>query len=388
MVHANPARIDGDMLTVDRKFHTGMLGFAEKIEAPLVTMHPRATDHAPIMDPVTVNLRDLPYGIRAASFGPDWQPTPEGIEQLRREVARARLVYAYGDGMGVPPIARECGVPYILMLEYDLMTEIAATATQVKNPLRRLVRAVRTAWHYRTVTLPAMRGAHSLHCNGFPMFDVAEGERLDALMYLDSRMSLDMMMTKELLYERLASRAGQPLRLLYSGRYEPLKGTLDVVRVGLECIARGIEIDMHCYGQGSLAIEMRRLADQSDCRIVIHDAVPYPRLVEIARTFDLFVCCHIQNDPSCTYLESFGAGLPIVGYANRMWQRLRDASDAGFSSPIGRPKLVAETIGRFRDHSLLMNKSVQALEYAHGHSHEREHGKRIEALNEAIAEGV
>lgn len=77
---------------------------------------------------------------------------------------------------------------------------------------------------------------------------------------------------------------------------------------------------MHCYGQGPLRGEMDRLAGQTAAhgQILIHDTIPYPELFERSRTFGLFVCCHVQGDPSCAYLETFGSGLPIVGYANRM----------------------------------------------------------------------
>ena len=109
-----------------------------------------------------------------------------------------------------------------------------------------------------------------------------------------------------------------------------MKGAADVVRTGLECLKRGIDIELHCYGEGSLSNEMCRLATPAPGTITIHDAVPYPELVEISRTFDAFVCCHVQNDPSCTYLEALGAGLPIIGYANRMWSRLQKASGAGY----------------------------------------------------------
>jgi colanic acid/amylovoran biosynthesis glycosyltransferase len=386
MVHPNPVRIDGDMLTVDRKFHSGMLAYAEKIKAPLVTIHPQANGAA-VLDPVTVPLGDLPYDIRTTQFRRDWQPTAEAVDAIRREVERARLVYTYGHGMGVPPIARDRGVPYVLTVEYDLKTEITATAMQVKNPLRRAVRAARTVWHYNAVTLPAMRGAHSLHCSGFPIFDVARREGLKSLLYLDSRMSADMMMSHDGVYRRLSKHRGYALKLLYSGRYEPLEGALDAVQVAASCLKQGIDVEMHCYGRGSLAPQMRQIASRyGGSRIVIHDAVPYHELVQIARGFDVFVCCRVQSDPSCTYLESMGAGLPIVGYANRMWERLREDSGAGFCSPMGKPHLVAKDIGRLAHHAVLAAKSVAALEYARSHSHEIEHGKRIEALNQALEE--
>jgi colanic acid/amylovoran biosynthesis glycosyltransferase len=389
MVHANHARIDGDILTIDRKFHIGMKDYAEKIKAPLVTLNPQAARDASIMDPVELKVSELPYRIVAIPYGGNWRPLPSAITLLKKEISPATLVYGgYGDGMGATAIAHACGVRYILILEYDLKTQIMATTMQVNGKLRRAIRAARTTWSYYKAGLPEMRRAHSVHCNGYPIYDVAMSENLNALLYLDSRMSSGMIMSQEELSDRLAERCDKPLRLLYSGRYEAMKGAVDAVKVGLECLAMGIEIEMHCYGQGSLAAEMRELAQRSNSRIVIHDAVPYPDLVKIARTFDLFVCCHVQNDPSCTYLESFGAGLPIVGYANRMWERLCDASGAGLCSAIGKPHLVAADIQQFKNHATLSGKSVKALNFARAHSYETEHGKRIEALNEVLAEGA
>jgi colanic acid/amylovoran biosynthesis glycosyltransferase len=185
----------------------------------------------------------------------------------------------------------------------------------------------------------------------------------------------------------LAARAGRPLRLLFSGRYERLKGVTDAVKAAVECVRRGLDVEMHFYGQGSLRGEMERIAAKAarPGRIHIHDAVPYPELVIISRTFDVFVCCHIQSDPSCTYLESFGAGLPIVGYGNRMWRRLSEASGAGLVSPLGRPALVADDVQRLaNDFQLLSTLSERAVAFAQEHSYESEFGKRIQALNLAL----
>jgi glycosyltransferase involved in cell wall biosynthesis len=205
------------------------------------------------------------------------------------------------------------------------------------------------------------------------------------LLYFDSRMSRELIISADQLEARLARRR-MPLKLLYSGRYERLKGSVDAVKVAEICLRRSLDVQMHCYGQGRLKAEMLDLAKHSDGRIVIHDAVPYSELVNIAAGFDVFVCCHIQNDPSCTYLESFGAGLPIVGYANRMWQRLRNESGAGLSSPLGNPEKVADSIQLLiQDRELLGALSRKALSFAKAHCYENEWAKRINALNEAIS---
>jgi colanic acid/amylovoran biosynthesis glycosyltransferase len=385
MVHFNPARIEDRVLKVDRKFHVGMQTYAAQIRIPLTTVHPEMAADQVIMDLIEVPLSELSYRVMTIKTDGASRPLPLEIPRLREQIAGSRLVY--GGGLDSPRIASDLRVPYILMLEYDLQTQIVVSIGQSKSAPRRTIRAARCIWRYVTRSIPEMRGAHSLHCNGYPIYDATRRHNANSLLYFDSRMSKDMIIPTKDLTARLAGRLGRPLRLLFSGRYERMKGAGDAVRVGVECLRRGLDIEMHFYGQGSLRSEMENIAAQANPhgRIFIHDAVPYTELVKISRSFDLFVCCHIQSDPSCTYLESFGAGLPIVGYANRMWRRLSTDSQAGLVSPMGRPDKVADDIERlYSNFEIISAMSEKALEFAKNHCFEHEFRKRIDALNAAI----
>ena len=199
-----------------------------------------------------------------------------------------------------------------------------------------------------------------------------------------------MVVPEAVLRSRFSSRPRRSLRLLYSGRYEPMKGADHAIQVARACLMRGLDVEMHCYGQGSLRGEMRRLAAETAARgrIHVHDAVSFPELVELARTFDIFVCCHVQNDPSCTYLESFGSGLPIVGYGNRMWSRLCQESRAGLSTPMNRPEHVAACVQTLAsDGPALDAMSLRARKFAIDHTFEREFARRIDAINAALDAG-
>jgi glycosyltransferase involved in cell wall biosynthesis len=386
MVHSNPARIDKGVFKVDRKFYVGMQTYAEKIRMPLTTVHPEMSPDQAVMDVIEVPCSELSYRVMTVMTDPASRPLPSEVPRLREQISGSRLVY--GTGLGSSAIARDAGVPYILVLEYDLQTQMTVSASQVSGAPRRFIRAAKCAWQYATHSISEMRGAHSLHCNGYPIYDATRRYNPNSLLYLDSRMVADLVMPREQLAARLAARAGRPLRLLFSGRYERTKGADDAVRVAVECLRRGLDIEMHCYGQGDLRGRMAEIAATAERpgRIFIHDAVPYTELATIARTFDLFVCCHIQSDPSCTYLESFGAGLPVVGYANRMWSRLRETSGAGFVSPMGSPDKVADDVERLLSNSDdVAAMSEKALAFAQQHCFELEFRKRIDALNSAIA---
>ena len=386
MIHANGARVDNGMFRVDRKFHTGMVAYAQTIHAPLTTVHPENQAGSEAIDTIAVPVKDLPYRVMTLKTDAKSRLLDDQRSLLEQQIAQSDLVY--GMGMGFAELARRHHVPYIMVEEYDLQTRIVVARTQVAGALHKLVRTARTAWHYAKELLPEARHALAIHCNGYPIYDALSSANDHRLLYLDSRMYADMVIAERALEDRLAGDTAKPIRLLYSGRYEPLKGATDAVRVGIAAMQRGLNVEMHCYGSGSQLDEMKRLADSAPVagRIVIHDAVTYPELVVLSRDFDIFVCCHIQGDPSCTYLESFGSGLPIVGYGNRMWRRLSEQSGAGFWSPLRDPAAVVDTLAQLvGDRARLAAMSRKAREFALAHTFEREFALRTEALNTVLA---
>lgn len=386
LIHSNVARVEGGVFVVDRKFYLGMQAYAQRIREPLVTVHPRALPHDRIMDPVEVPLRELGYRVHVMGTGMDRRPGEADLRALEAVVGESRLVYSTGNGLAHVP--RRLGVPYMMVLEYDLRTQLTVACAPVRQPLRKAVRAWRAATHYAK-DLRDIRAAHAVHCNGYPMHEQMRPFNSNRLLYLDSRMGADMVIPLADLERRLSARhPGARLRLLYSGRYERLKGADHTVRAVLECLRRGLDVELHCYGQGSQHDELVRLAAQAadPQRIRIHAAVAYPELVRRSRGFDAFVCCHIQSDPSCTYLESLGAGLPIVGYDNRMWRGLRQASSAGLGARMRRPASVADAIETLMgDESLLRTLSRNARDFALEHTFEREFTRRTDAVNQALA---
>lgn len=380
LVHANPIAIQGAAVRVDRKFHIGMLRYARDLHEPVVSVNPQLPAEQPIMDPIELRLNALPYELMTIRTGPDLLPAPSELPRLHALLARSTLVY--GGDLGIARLCRRQQVPYVLMLEYDLPTRIAATTLQVSGRARRIARAARCVWRHLMQSLPEIRAAHSVHCNGFPVYETARRHHPNCLLYFDSRMSAEMLIAPEQLEARLSNHRGRPLRLLYSGRYEPFKGALDVLRIGIGCLESGLDIELHCYGQGSLREPMLRMAALHPGRLHVHDAIAYPDLVERSRSFDLFVCCHVQNDPSCTYLEALGCGLPVVGYANAMWRRMCQVSGAGLCSRMGDPLAVAASIETLvHNRAMLADMSRRALAFARGHLFEAEFDKRIAALN-------
>jgi colanic acid/amylovoran biosynthesis glycosyltransferase len=384
MFHANWAQVSGDQFIVDRKFLTGMQRMASTINSPITTVHPKAQSMHEVMDAVAIPINTLPYRVMVVATDTRWRPVGEDEARVRALIAASRLVY-YED-FDVKHLCRDLRAREVVMLECDLRTQIQLATLSAASLPRKLVRALRCVGNYARTTA-ALRRAEQVHCNGYPAFEeVGHINAERRLLYLDSRMTREDVIAEDALATRLKKPTTSPLRLLFSGRYESLKGSLDAVKVGVEALERGLNVEMHLYGQGSEREAMQKLASAHAQRIVIHDAVPYPELVKIARGFDVFVCCHVQSDPSCTYLESFGAGLPVVGYDNRMWRGLHAASGAGFPTPMHKPSLVVDAVARYAtDSSLLAEHSKLARQFALDHCFEAELAKRTDDLNRLLS---
>ena len=105
-------------------------------------------------------------------------------------------------------------------------------------------------------------------------------------------------------------------------------------------------------------------------------------LVPFARQHaDVYLSCHRQSDPSCTYIENMGCGLAVNGYANRMWSALCRESNAGWVAPLGDAQALADTIvDAAADRQRLITSCRAARRFAGQHSFETEFSRRIEQL--------
>jgi glycosyltransferase involved in cell wall biosynthesis len=374
LLHDNPITLRDGRLTVDRKFHLGMLSYAQGIEAELITVHPLAQAGDATMDALTLPVAELPYRVLGA---PDTLAALQGSDLV------------YGNALPWRAQIAQLGLPYVMLVEYDLSTQMIAARTSAPSAVKGLVRAARVAMNYRRRLVPALRAARMVHCNGYPTHEAYAPFNARRLLFLDSRIAAQDVLAEPALAARLAARSRRPLRLLYSGRYEPMKGALDAVRTAVACLQRGLAVEMDCYGQGSQAEAMRRVASAHAAAIRVHDAIAFPELVLRAREADVFVCCHIQSDPSCTYLESMGCGLPIVGYANRMWTAMQAASGGGTVASRNTPQAMADAIADWLARpQALATVSQRALAFARAHCFEAEYAKRMDSINALLREGA
>lgn len=338
----------------------------------------------------------IPFGVELASeelgFGLRLLPPGAGVNAA--DIAGAAVIAASADmhqTLGLAPLARAAGAKLCYVVEYTLATRLAILRLEPGLSLPRRLRSA--LWHLlqERRRRAAFRAADALQVNGYPAEAAYARLSRDCLLYLDGRLTTQMLAPSAAMAARAAHLAGGgPLRLVHSGRLEPLKGAQDLMPVVRALQARGVDYTLDIFGAGSLApLIAREIAGEGlGGRVRLHDPVPFETgLVPwVTANADLFLSCHRQADPSCTYLESMGCGVPVLGYDNAMWRRLAEVSGAGWVRPMAEPGALAEAIsGLAEDRQKVIAAATRARAFAAAHDFETEFGRRMTHLAGLLA---
>jgi len=111
--------------------------------------------------------------------------------------------------------------------------------------------------------------------------------------------------------------ASGPLRIVYAGRADPMKGPLDWIEVLVNLARRGIDFRASWLGDGPLLDEMRSainaegLADKVELRGFVTDRSIVLKALQQAHV--MLFCHKTPESPRCL-IESLASGTPLVGY--------------------------------------------------------------------------
>jgi colanic acid/amylovoran biosynthesis glycosyltransferase len=300
----------------------------------------------------------------------------------------AAVVLASGDNYLNFPLAKQCralGLPLVYSIEYILETRLEIIALSDAPLLKRLKSMV---WTLKAefARRAALRLADAVQANGVPAARNYAGVNSKIITYFDTRVSEDMLASSAEIDAKAARRAsGAPLRLSFSGRLERMKGADHLQPLAERLVARAVDFELHVFGAGSMAQQLSEAATRKDLanRLVFHGPVKFDsELVPWMRTnCDIFVCCHRQSDPSCTYTETLGCGVPIVGYRNRAFEGIVDATNAGWAVRKNDLDALADQIVRLnRRRDEITTKSRAAIAFAHENTFEKTFFNRIAQL--------
>ncbi len=368
---------DGRRVFVTRKFLEGVEGFLAHFPGGARVLLEAREGPSGDLDEVAVDPGALPFDLRVVSLDEPLEPHLAGAA-----IALAAVSYRQNH------VARVCasiGVPCVYGAEYTLRTRRQIIRAETANPLRRLRR---DAWELgqERKQRAALREASGVQCNGVPIYDAYRDLTPSALLFFDTRTTADMIASDDALARREARlRSGRPLTLAFSGRLHPMKGADHLPRLAAALRRRGVRFTMLVCGAGPLeqAIVAERDRLELSRSMVMKGVLDFrAALAPLMRDeVDLFVCPHVQGDPSCTYLETFASGVPMVGYDNEAFDRLLAHVDGGVRVPLGDIEAMADAIAALDgDRATIVRKARAARDFAREHTFEATSRRRVEHL--------
>jgi glycosyltransferase involved in cell wall biosynthesis len=376
-------KISDTQIILSQKFIDGMRIYQEYWSGTitlLIEEDPSLNDN---LDNISVDVKDLPFQVEIIDF--------ETIQE-NQELLNSSVVLA-SEGFRQNRISKICKlhkIPCIYITEYSLKTRIQIINATTKNfaiRLRRYIWQVSQELKQRN----AIREADGVQCNGTPTYETYRTINSNALLYFDTRITQDMLASEAEIHRRSDQcLTNAPLRLLFSGRLITIKGADHLILVAENLKKLGVEFEMFICGDGDLRESMEKQIQQKGLSnsVKLLGVLDFKsELVPFAKNnIDLFVCCHRQGDPSCTYLETMSCGIPIVGYANEAFIGVVQHSRSGWAVTMNRPDLLARKISELnKNRKAIVDEAFKSLNFAELHTFETTFQGRIVHIEKIVS---
>jgi glycosyltransferase involved in cell wall biosynthesis len=369
-------------VVISKRFVTGMQKYVEYWDGPVSAFMESSDVPTSIFDETEVDPANLPFKLELVSFADP---------KLGRLLAGQGLVLAtvYCRQNHIAALCRSARVPCVYVAEFSLKTRLQIQRAEVRNPVILLRRHL---WEINQERLHrrAIRLASGIQCNGTPTFEAYRSVSASPLLFFDTRVSEDMLITERELAERVAQvQSGDPLRLLFSGRLIQMKGADHLIPVATELRRLGVPFKMTICGGGDLEpaikadIERLQLGDCVKPAGILDFKTELTSLTK-HRT-DLFVCCHRTGDPSGTYVDAMACGVPFIGYDNEALSGIARQSRAAWIVPMNQPEKLAAEIAELNKNRLALAEAAKrAADFGRRNAFEPTFKLRIEHMQSCV----
>jgi colanic acid/amylovoran biosynthesis glycosyltransferase len=386
IIQALPAKkLPDEEVLLTRKLMEATDKFGSLWPGPITVMMEETEEDSREIDPREFKLSKLPFKLEIGSFD---QITTTRLKN-KTSLVLATLGYRQNH---ISQVCQAANIPCIYISEYTLKTRKQIVAVEESQPIKRLWRS-RWEEKQERKQLNAIALADGLQCNGTPTYNVYKNLCSDTLLFFDTRIREDMLVTPDELEKRTQSLIdNKPLRLVFSGRLNKMKGADHLLDVARELKQLKIPFELSISGRGDLEemMHQRIIAEGlSDCVKML--GVPefetefFPF---VKKNIDLFVCCHRQGDPSCTYIETMSCGVPIVGYANEAFEGIVGQSKSGWLVEMNRPTLLAQKIAELNlQRGEIKKMSFKAIDFARKHTFEKTYEARTLHMKQIAMRG-
>ena len=378
------AKSNGKVI-VTKKFIDGIIEYQKYWDGSVTVLIEDTSSASENLDNVEVAPGDLPFKLEVIDYnmlGIRLTAQPNTIVMTSDDATKNRYHYA--------EVCRSINIPVVYVTELSLKTRLQIVDSNTPNPLRRLRRY---HWEYlqKNKERRAIALVQGVQCNGTPTFKEYVKVQPKALLFFDSRVAVDMYATDaDLMNRNSYLLKNAPLRLLFSGRLTPIKGVDHLVLVAQHLEKLGVSFRMEIVGEGILKESMMRQVEKAH----LSDKIKFlgnldfktELMPHVIANADIFVCCHRQGDPSCTYLETMSCGVPIVGYDNEAFTGLVEYARSGWLVKMNRPDLMARKIRDLSNNRQeIIASSRQALSFSRQHSFESTFRNRITHMEQVYS---
>ena len=375
---AIPAVRSEDKVVMTKKFIEGMEKYAEYWPGPVLAIMEPDPDVGDSLDNIAVDPDQLPFGVKVMSYkSPDLKPF----------LAEAALVQSgpiYSQNH-IPYWCRELGVPCLFVTEYTLKTRLQIIHAEGQN---RLIRWRQSFWEWgqERRNCKAVKIVAGVQCNGTPTYEAYKDLSPNPMLFFDSRTTTDQLAGEaEMVARRERLESGKPLTLAFTGRLNRMKGADHVISVARWLKKKKMDFKMYLCGDGELAQGMRHEIERTSLgdQVIMKGILDFrTELLPMMRNeVDLFVCCHRQGDPSCTYLETMACGIPVAGYENEAFAGIIADHPVGWGVPLERfDQLAARIMELDKNREEIIRYSENALDFARDHCFEETFRKRIDHM--------
>lgn len=140
----------------------------------------------------------------------------------------------------------------------------------------------------------------------------------------------------------------RPLRIVYAGRAESMKGPMDWIDVLARLRDDGVDFRATWIGDGSMQAAMRARIENCGLsgRVDMPGPAPHDDVLRAFRKADVLLFCHKTPESPRCLIEALISGCPIVGYDSAFPRDLIAAHGGGSLSPKDDVAALARTVAR------------------------------------------
>ncbi|MBX0301334.1 glycosyltransferase [Cryobacterium sp. 1639] len=364
-----PNTSDG-RVKIARKTVTGMVAYQERWPGEVVMVGRDAGEDGNVgLGGEWVRAEDLPFRLHVAG------DLGEALASARPDIV---LAPHHPDFRAV----FDASVPAALTSEIPARDAAIPPLEERPAPVAR-ARIVAGAVRYEGQLRRMAKRAAGLQCNGWSAWEAYSRFSPDPLLFYDTRLTRAQV-DEASLDDRELLPDGR-LRIAFSGRFVTGKGPIYAVRLHDELRARGVAHTMTLVGGGPLESVLRVAAD-GDVQFLAPMDFDTEWVRWARESVDVMVLPHIQGDPSGTYLESGGLGVPVLGFDNTALRNLVSRFDLGWAVPLRNVQALADIVQRLvADRGLLADRGERGRRFMQEHHFDAEFDRRIEHLVRILA---